>query len=524
MSKVKLFYYASMAFINIIPFIPMSIKGILGLVFIIISCMKFSYRDGLYTGTLWVVCGFVNFFLGINVDYKHGLLDMIIGTALYYFSAYLIGGYAEKLRQKNAELSREIHRREKTEKVLNEKLTILQSLMDTIPSPIFFKDMNLRYIGCNSAYEKAMGISSAALAGKTVNDIADPELAATYDKMDAELLANSSHQVYETWVKLADGSFRNMILNKAIFMDERKQPAGIVGVMTDITEKKVNEMLLKNMMENRRIIDEMLETDKTKTEFFANISHELRTPLNVILGSVQLLDLYTKDDLYHKCQEKVHRNTGIMRQNCYRLLRLVNNLIDITRIDANAFELHLSNCNIISIIEEITLSISEFAKVKGIELVFDTDTEEKIIACDEEKVERIMLNLLSNAVKFTPHGGRIEVNVCDSDSAVSITVSDNGIGIPCEKQADIFKRFCQIDDMLTRQHEGSGIGLNLAKSLIEMHGGTIEVESRRGGGCAFTFRLPAKKVDHDRTNFKSIGKQAYVERVQVEFSDIYSVN
>jgi signal transduction histidine kinase len=260
-----------------------------------------------------------------------------------------------------------------------------------------------------------------------------------------------------------------------------------------------------------------------KTEFFANISHELRTPLNVILGSVQLIEMYSKSNIYNECQMKVIRNIAIMRQNCFRLLRLVNNLIDITKIDACSFEIHPRNYNIVSIVEEITLSVSEYIENKGIDLVFDTDVEEKTIACDAEKIERIMLNLLSNAVKCTPKGGKIFISIYDKSDCLSIQVSDTGIGIPEDKQKEVFQRFCQVNNILSRQHEGSGIGLNLVKSLVEMHGGTIYVESELGKGTVFTINLPAKIVAEEECRCMPLEKQDHIERIQIEFSDVYSI-
>ncbi|OGO77412.1 MAG: hypothetical protein A2Y23_08395 [Clostridiales bacterium GWB2_37_7] len=210
-----------------------------------------------------------------------------------------------------------------------------------------------------------------------------------------------------------------------------------------------------------------------------------------------------------------------MKQNCFRLLRLVNNLIDISKIDAKSFELHLRNCNIVSIIKEITMSVSDYIENKGIRLVFDTDIEEKIMDCDDEKIERIILNLLSNAIKFTPKGGGIFVNVYNKDEGLYIKIEDNGIGIPENKQSQIFQRFCQIDAMFTRQHEGSGIGLNLVKSLVEMHGGTITFESKIGVGTSFCINLPYRKVEEKVVQYSALGKQAHIERINVEFSDIY---
>lgn len=523
---MKIFYfsfYAIMVIINLIPIIPMSIKGIVGLAFIIVSCIRISLRDGLITATLWIIFGFINFTLGINVDYEKGLITMLLGSTVYYLIAFYFGSYTETLKNKNKMLSDEIGRRINVEKELNEKLTLLQSLKDTIPSPIFIKDINCRYITCNRAFEVAIGVSESELVGKTIFDVADIELASRHQKKDEELLKNSCGQIYEEDAQYADGSLRNIICNKAVFTDESGAPIGIVGVMTDITDKKEAGKLKQSIIENKQIINEILENDKLKTEFFSNISHELRTPLNVILGSVQLMELYMSKNQYNESKDKFIRNIGTMKQNCYRLLRLVNNLIDISKIDAKAFELHLKYCNIINVIKEITLSVSDYIENKGVSLEFNTDVEEKVMACDDEKIERILLNLLSNSIKFTPLGGKIIVNVYDQEHGLCIKVEDSGIGIPENKQSQIFQRFCQIDGMFTRTHEGSGIGLNLVKSLVEMHGGTITFESQVGVGTNFVINLPNRDVEVKAVKNNTMAKQAHIERINVEFSDIYSI-
>jgi PAS domain S-box-containing protein len=459
----------------------------------------------------------------MNVDYKLGVVTMLLGSIVYYLTAHYLGVTIDNLKNANKELEDEIQRRKNTEIELNEKLTLIQSLIDTIPSPIFLKDIDCRYIKCNRTYESSIGIRENDLIKKNVYDIFAKELADTYRKIEDELLDNKVTQVYETVMSFADGSLRNVILSEALFNDTTGNPIGIVGVITDISDKKESELLRQSLDEKKQFIDEIVEYDKMKTEFFANISHELRTPLNVILGSVQLIEMYAGSNTYSNSEAKVVRNIAIMRQNCYRLLRLVNNLIDITKIDACAFEIHLKNCNIVSIVEEITLSVSEYVENKGISLVFDTDIEEKIIACDDEKIERIILNLLSNAVKFTPEGGSIYVNVYDRGNNLCIKVSDNGIGIPEDKQREIFQRFCQISNILSRQHEGSGIGLNLVKSLVEMHGGTISVESEFGKGTVFTMNLPIRAISEEESGSKPLAKQDYVEKIHIEFSDVYSV-
>ncbi|MCC5911256.1 MAG: PAS domain S-box protein [Clostridiaceae bacterium] len=432
-----------------------------------------------------------------------------------------------ELKCSNDQLYKQIILRDKVEKKLIEKLTFIESLMDTIPNPIFLKDLDCKFIKCNSSFESLIGVTSQELKGKKINDLCNEELVNIYNEKDKELLQNidnTDKQKYETLVLFADGSLRNVIINKAIFKDEMGDPLGIVGVITDITNEKEKELLKQTVVEKKLIIDKILENDKMKTEFFSNISHELRTPLNIVLGTVQLMENYATEDTHNIKHERLTKNIAIIKQNCYRLLRLVNNLIDVTKIDAKALEIQLKNCNIVSIVEEITLSISEYIESKGVILIFDTEIEEKIMACDSDKIERIMLNLLSNAVKFTQNKGNILVSISDEGDSVSIKVSDNGIGIPLHKQKEIFSRFCQIIDLFTRNHEGSGIGLNLVKTLVEMHGGTISVESQLGQGSTFIINLPVKTVTDEIEEYNAILSQDCVERINIEFSDIYSVS
>lgn len=285
---------------------------------------------------------------------------------------------------------------------------------------------------------------------------------------------------------------------------------------------KKTEHLKKRAEENRMLYTEAIEYDKVKTEFFANISHELRTPLNVLLGTLQLFDMYVeKGDVIYKGVD-VDKKVYAMKQNCFRLLRLVNNLIDITKIDSGFFELQLQNKDIVAVIEDITLSVVDYVEKKGLKLIFDTEVEEKVLACDSDKIERIMLNLLSNAIKFTPQGGSIEVNVYDKEDSISVSVKDSGIGIPEGKKSLIFERFRQVDKSLSRNREGSGIGLSLAKSLVEIHNGKIYVESNLGEGSTFTFELPVKLVENEGNNLERHLQACNIERIDLEFSDIYS--
>lgn len=209
-----------------------------------------------------------------------------------------------------------------------------------------------------------------------------------------------------------------------------------------------------------------------------------------------------------------------IKQNCYRLLRLVNNIIDISKMDYGYYDIQLGNYNIVSVIEDITMSVLEYVNNKGIKLIFDTEVEEEIVACDPDKIERIILNLLSNAIKYTEADGKILVNVYSDKENVYITVSDTGIGIPEEKTNTIFERYEQIDNKLTRNFNGSGIGLSLVRSLVEMHEGRIWVESKLNEGSKFIISIPKRTVTTENIKNANLTKSK-VEKCSIEFSDIY---
>ncbi|MGL5749674.1 MAG: sensor histidine kinase, partial [Paraclostridium sp.] len=259
-----------------------------------------------------------------------------------------------------------------------------------------------------------------------------------------------------------------------------------------------------------------------RMEFFANLSHELRTPINLILGTIQLLDLKVNklndnDKIYFKKYNK------IVTQNGLRLLKLVNNLIDTTKIDAGYFEYNPINYDIINFVESICMSVCEFAKQKKVNLIFDTEIEENLMSFDLDMMERIILNLLSNAIKFNKKDGEIKVYIYqDNKKNLNISIKDSGLGIPKEKLDSIFQRFEQVNSKKSNEKEGSGIGLALVKSLVELHKGDIFVNSTLNEGSEFIITIPNVSIDSElgcETIKQDIDVQ--VNRMNVEFSDIY---
>ena len=317
---------------------------------------------------------------------------------------------------------------------------------------------------------------------------------------------------FEQKIILMDGSIVDVEISSAVFYIEDKEY--ILSIIRDLSEQKRGELANK-------LLRETIEIDKLRTEFFSNMSHELKTPLNIILGTVQLTDLLNKDNPPY---QSFYKHSKIMKQNCYRLLRLVNNFIDMTRLEAGYLVMNIYNFDIVKIVEDITQSVAKYIENRNVKITFDTEVEELFIACDPDKIERILLNLLANSIKFTRPEDEINVYISIDNNNVNISVKDTGIGIPKDKQHIIFERFRQVDASLQRKAEGSGIGLSLVKSLVEAHGGNIAVKSDEGKGCEFIVSLPVILVDNDESDYQGAVTtgETNIERIHIEFSDIYS--
>ena len=265
-------------------------------------------------------------------------------------------------------------------------------------------------------------------------------------------------------------------------------------------------------------MDYDLEDNKLKLDFFVNISHELRTPVNLISSTIQLIKLNLKN-LSKEDENIISKYIDIMESNSMRLIRLINNLIDSTKIDAGFVKFTPINADIIKFIEYVCDSVVDYVDFNKMNLIFDTDREEEIVLFDPDIIERILLNLLSNAVKFNKVDGTIYVNLYTKDDEIRITVRDEGIGIPKEKLSSIFKRFEQIQTKNKIEKQGSGIGLYLVKSLVTLHGGNIKVESKVNEGSKFIVTIP-KKVLENGEELVIDEKEKANRKVNIEFSDI----
>ena len=246
--------------------------------------------------------------------------------------------------------------------------------------------------------------------------------------------------------------------------------------------------LNKQLKENKKLSEEIIHNEKFKNNYFVNLSHELRTPINVISSILQLSDNLINNNTM--TYEKAKDYTNILKRNCENLLKIINDIIDSSKIETGNYKINKTNNDIIYIVEEAALNMSDFIEEKGLSLIIDPEIEEKIISCDETEIERCIINLLGNAVKFTPEGGEIKLYIKEIKDYIEITIEDNGIGISKEDQEFIFKRFSQVEGNGVTKASSSGIGLTLVKYIVDLHGGYINLESEIGKGSKFTIGLP----------------------------------
>ena len=306
---------------------------------------------------------------------------------------------------------------------------------------------------------------------------------------------------------------------------------GCIHIYYENKPKKINEEFIKyiciilSFIKDKKNLKHAVEVESLKSEFFANLSHEFKTPLNIILSTVQLVMNYIEVNNEYPDYNMFNKCLSNIKQNSYRILKIANNLIDMSKIDGNFYSINMGNYNIVEVVENIVQSLAEYMKDNKRNIIFDTIEEEIITACDPDQIERIILNLLSNAMKFTSHGGNIYVDmeVNDRCNKVIIKISNDGEKINFEDRLRIFERFTQSESLLTRRAEGTGIGLTLVKSLVKLHNGEVYVNTEFEEGTQFCIELPIRKMKNFKNNNvreKSIVSK--VEKFNIEFSDIYN--
>jgi PAS domain S-box-containing protein len=304
----------------------------------------------------------------------------------------------------------------------------------------------------------------------------------------------NGHLEFECRIIRADQAMRWISAKGEVVRNEQGQPIRMMGVVTDVTERKRAEEEEHKFMDRLAASNQELElrnreverVTKLKSKFLASMSHELRTPLNAIVGFSDLLAEGTPGDL----NDKQKRFVNHIKQGSAHLLQLINDILDLSKIEAGQLDLRCEDFQIKTALPEVLSTIRPLAVAKNIQIEQKMESDQHVYA-DRVRFKQILYNLLSNAVKFTPKAGRIDIDCHGDGNSVCISVTDTGVGIRAEDQAVIFEEFRQVEGPAGTTQEGTGLGLAITKRLVEQQGGGISLESEFGKGSRFTFTLPA---------------------------------
>ncbi len=363
-------------------------------------------------------------------------------------------------------------------------LSFLRALLDSISSPIFYKNLEGAYLGCNNAFEDMLGLSEEQIIQRKVTDLFARHIADKDIASDEALKLGQGPQSFEAFVRYIDSTFHDFIVNKTAFNSAEGQMAGMVGIMVDITERKHAEEALLRAKEAAE------QANRVKSAFLANMSHELRTPLNAIIGYSEMLGEDMDDLGCGELRPDLQKIHGAGKH----LLGLINDVLDISKIEAGKMDVFAETFALESLIQEVMATITPLVAKKNNTLVQDHVGELGNLHADLTKVRQILFNLLSNAAKFTENGHitlSISRETRDGIDWVSFAVSDEGIGMSQEQIDKLFQPFTQADNSTTRKYGGTGLGLTITKRFAEMMGGSVVVTSEANKGSTFTVTLPA---------------------------------
>lgn len=371
------------------------------------------------------------------------------------------------------ELSAAETRRKKRQ--MDEKLEferqLLRQLMVGVPDAIFFKDSQHRYIRLNGAQCRRLNVSSEEDAlGKTGEELIAPESARMRREQDEAIFTTGVPLVDRIENEIqADGSVRWFSATKAPIRDHHGKIIGLVGITRDVTEHKLHEQM--------------------KDEFVATVSHELRTPLTSIAASLALLAGGAMGSL----PDSIMRLLTIAHTNCQRLARLVNDILDIQKIEAGKITFNLQPLEIHALVERTIEASHDFAGCYGVPVRLDDAASTGVVLADPDRLVQVVTNLLSNAIKCSPRGAEVIATIENRNATIRISIRDHGPGIPDAYKDSIFEKFVQVDATDARRRGGAGLGLCIVKQIVERLDGKVDFEAAPGGGTVFHVVLPASE-------------------------------
>jgi PAS domain S-box-containing protein len=382
-----------------------------------------------------------------------------------------------KGRRGFAGIVRDITARRDSERKLRESSTLLHALMGSTSSFAYVRDMKGRFLFANKEYERVFGFAPGEVLGKTVEDVFSPELAVYNRSMDREVLQGDADTRVEDELQLNDGA-QSFLVVRAPLRTETGEVYGVCGVGTDITLRK--------------------KAEQFKNEFISTVSHELRTPLTSIRGALGLLTGGVAGDM----PERAKSLLDIANNNCERLVRLINDILDIEKIESGHMRFEIATQRMLPLVEQALASTQHFAAQYKVHFELLAEGADAWVAVDGDRLMQVIVNLLSNAAKFSPQGGTVQVRVTQSAGTLRLSVIDHGEGIAPSFRERIFQKFAQADSSDTRQKGGSGLGLSISRAIVERHHGRIDFISEPGVRTEFFVELPTvsgmPKAPHQR--------------------------
>lgn len=424
-------------------------------------------------------------------DIKTQVLKIIVWILfpfLLLLGAILIWSWSlrKQVALKTSELQTELSERKKAELQLIHEKSLLNSMINSIPDLIFYKNKNNIYLGCNDSFCEFNNKIYKEIIGKQDFEIFPLDQARFFYETDQKIIQNNEPLRMESWERDSRGEPFLLDILKVPFNDENGNALGVVGICHDITERYKTEIYLKNAKEKAE------ESDRLKSSFLANMSHEIRTPMNAIIGFSDLL--VNPDTEIDEREELVNH----INNNCNTLLHLIDDIIDLAKIEANELAINIKNTNINKLIQELYETFKETRKKlhkEHIEIKLEKNNfhEDFSLKTDPYRLKQILINLLDNALKYTDEGYiEIGYNLMEKINLIEFFVTDTGIGIPKDKQKEVFQRFNKLETDKLKLYRGTGLGLTIAKNLVTRLGGNMRIESQMNKGSTFYFTLPLK--------------------------------
>jgi signal transduction histidine kinase len=453
-----------------------------------VALMRADYSRDLYAQgkkTLFYIYGFMLLSgIVIGTATKFSLNNLLV-SRLITIDSFLEKVKREKDTSKQLEMEGEdeIHR---LSKGINEMLSSIRLaeqelkareyekkfILDSLEEIVVLKDPSFNVRWANKA----------ALNNRNLLTVETKELKSGNPQEEKYLLQQLQQPQISIWTdqEFTSPEGKTWLLRSKPVCDETGNTIAVLETGVEITERKKYETELFRAKQDAEV------ANRTKSEFLANMSHELRTPLNSIIGFSDLLH----EKVYGELNEKQTKAVGNISSSGKHLLNLINEILDLSKVEARSFELHYSRFWLSEACAEVRDMLFPFATSKGIKIEFEIEKDLPKVNGDRERLTQVLSNLMTNAVKFSNENGYVKVKASQSNNFINITISDEGIGIAAASHDKLFKPFSQIDSSSSKKYPGTGLGLALVKEIVQLHGGTVWFESELGKGSTFGFSIP----------------------------------